>query len=182
VDQARAEARAAEAAAEQRIAAALALERAECNKQARSWLCMCGNRNVRCTALACICTLCVRQTAWSRFACHAPGSMGIGVEDELQCMDAPDLPMMPYSQSRCAQVYQARTEARAEAEAAAEQHVAAALALERADLAKQARGLLCTCGTWPCPYLLCRDHSATDWSCMAAYVTAEGTGGTRAPQ
>jgi hypothetical protein len=42
VDQARAEARAAEAAAKQRIAAALALERAELDKQARSWLCMCS--------------------------------------------------------------------------------------------------------------------------------------------
>ncbi len=41
----------------------------------------------------------------------------------------------------------ARTEARAEAEAAAEQRLAAALALERAELVKQARGLLCTCGT-----------------------------------
>jgi len=42
-------------------------------------------------------------------------------------------------------VHQARTEARAEAEAAAEQRVAAALALERAELDKQARSLLCMC-------------------------------------
>ncbi len=54
MDQARTEARAeAEAAAEQRVAAALALERAELDKQARSWLCMCGNRHVRSTAIAC---------------------------------------------------------------------------------------------------------------------------------
>jgi len=38
-------------------------------------------------------------------------------------------------------VHQARAEARAEAEAAAGQRVAAALALERAELVKQARGL-----------------------------------------
>jgi len=35
---------------------------------------------------------------------------------------------------------------RAEAEAAAEQRFAAALAFERAELVKQARSLLCTCG------------------------------------
>ncbi len=45
-----------------------------------------------------------------------------------------------------AQVQQARAEARAEAEAAAEQRSAAALAHERAELAKQARCLLCMCG------------------------------------
>ncbi len=66
-------------------------------------------------------------------------------------MDAPDLLMEPCSQSSCAQVHQARAEARAEAEAAAEQRIAAALALERAELVQQARGLLCTRGTWPCP-------------------------------
>ncbi len=44
-----------------------------------------------------------------------------------------------------AQVQQARAEARAEAEAAAEQRCAAALAHERAELAKQARRLLCMC-------------------------------------
>jgi CDGSH-type Zn-finger protein len=54
VDQARTEARAeAEAAVEQRITAALALERAELVKQARGWLCMCGNRHVRSTAILC---------------------------------------------------------------------------------------------------------------------------------
>ncbi len=43
MEQARAEARAgAEAAAEQRLATALALQRAELVKQARSWPCMCG--------------------------------------------------------------------------------------------------------------------------------------------
>ena len=91
VDQARAEARTAEAAVGQRIAAALALERADFDKQARQR----GNRDVRCTALACFCALCVQQTAWSRFACHAPGSVWIGGGDELQCVDAPDLLMMP---------------------------------------------------------------------------------------
>jgi hypothetical protein len=47
-------------------------------------------------------------------------------------------------------VHQARTEVRIEAEAAAEQRIAVALALERTELVKQARGLSCTCGTWPC--------------------------------
>ncbi len=42
--QARAEARAAEAAAEERLAAALALERTELDKQVRSFLCMCCSR------------------------------------------------------------------------------------------------------------------------------------------
>jgi len=61
VDQARAEACAAEAAIEEQLAAALAFERAELVKQARSSLCMCGNRDVRCTALAfhfvhCVCS------------------------------------------------------------------------------------------------------------------------------
>ncbi len=41
--------------------------------------------------------------------------------------------MTPISPSNSAQVHQARTEARTEAEAAAEQRVAAALALERAE-------------------------------------------------
>ncbi len=83
MDQARAEARAAEAAAEQHIAAALALERADFDKQARSVL------GVRCTALACFCYLCVQQTAWSRFACHARGRVGNGDGDKLQCMGRP---------------------------------------------------------------------------------------------
>jgi len=43
VYQARAEARVVEASAEQRIAAALALERAELVKQAQSFLCMCSS-------------------------------------------------------------------------------------------------------------------------------------------
>ncbi len=51
----------AEAAAEQRVAAALALERAELDKQARSWLCMCGDRHARSTALACVGALCVQS-------------------------------------------------------------------------------------------------------------------------
>ena len=63
----------------------------------------------------------------------------------------PDLLMMPCSQSSCAQVHQARTEARAAAEAAADQRIAAALALERAELVKQARDLSCACGASPCP-------------------------------
>jgi hypothetical protein len=50
VRQARTEARAeAEAAAEARFAAALEHERAEFVKQARSWLCMCGNWDAICT-------------------------------------------------------------------------------------------------------------------------------------
>ncbi len=57
------EARVVEAAAEQRIAAALALQRAELVKQARSLLCMCGDRDVRCTALACFCALYVQPNA-----------------------------------------------------------------------------------------------------------------------
>ena len=48
-------------------------------------------------------------------------------------------------------MFLARTEALDKVEAAAEQRFAAALALERAELVQQARGLLCTRGTWPCP-------------------------------
>ncbi len=61
VDKARAEARAAEAAAEEQVAAALALERADFDEQARSWLCMYSNRAVRCAVLACSGALCVQQ-------------------------------------------------------------------------------------------------------------------------
>jgi len=78
VDQARTEARAeAEVATEQRVAAALALERAELDKQARSWLCMCGvmGCSLHCPGL-CWCTVCaanasgvaknaMRQAAWA---------------------------------------------------------------------------------------------------------------------
>jgi hypothetical protein len=71
VDQVRAEARAAEAAAEQRMAAALALERARFDKQARSWLCMCGNRDARCTARACFELLHSVQQSASEAAVHA---------------------------------------------------------------------------------------------------------------
>jgi len=56
-------------------------------------------------------------------------------------------------------VHRVRAEVRAEAEAAAEQRVAAALALERAEFVKQARSLLCTCGAWPCLNLPCRAES-----------------------
>ncbi len=58
VDQARAEARAAEAAIEEQLAAALALERAEFDKQARSWPCVCSNRDVRCVCPSLLCTVC----------------------------------------------------------------------------------------------------------------------------
>jgi hypothetical protein len=69
VHQALTEARAeAEAAAEQRIAAALALKRVELDKQARSWLCMCENRDVCCTAIACFeyyCTVWAPDCEWN---------------------------------------------------------------------------------------------------------------------
>ncbi len=76
-------------------------------------------------------------------------------------------------------MHQARTEARAEAEAAAEQRVAAALAHERAELVKQACSLSCTCGTWPFTGLAClrRDECGADQRSLAAHVmrvTAEG--------
>jgi len=50
-------------------------------------------------------------------------------------------------ESNFGQVHQARTEARAEAEAAAEQRSAAALEHQRAELVKQARSRLCVCGS-----------------------------------
>jgi hypothetical protein len=95
VNQARTEARAeAVAAAEECCAAALEHQRAELVKQARSWLCTCGNRDVRCTALACFCALCVQSCveplcmprAWQR---------GTEDGDELQCLEAPVLLMTP---------------------------------------------------------------------------------------
>ncbi len=72
MDQARAKARdEAEAAADQRVAAALALERAELVKQARSLLCMCGNRHVRSTAVACSALLhCLCNRSASGAAAH----------------------------------------------------------------------------------------------------------------
>jgi hypothetical protein len=58
VSQVSTEARAkAEAAAEERLAAALEHERAELVKQARSWLCMCGNGGASCTAMSSLCRL-----------------------------------------------------------------------------------------------------------------------------
>jgi len=90
VDQARAEARATEAAAEQREAAALALERAELVKQARGCPLHCPGLFLR-TVL--------KETAWSRSACHAMackkaphdvrGRMSNGDAYELQCMGRP---------------------------------------------------------------------------------------------
>ncbi len=62
----------------------------------------------------------------------------------------------------------ARTEALDEVEAAAEQRFAAALARERADLAKQARSLLCMRGRLlPRPSLFCRQ-------CMRQTVSETG--------
>jgi len=51
-------------------------------------------------------------------------------------------------------VDQARAEAHAE-EKAAEEAFVAALTFERAELHKQARSLLCMCGTWPVTALAC---------------------------
>ncbi len=73
---------------------------------------------------------------------------------------------------------QARAEARAE-EAAAEEQFVAALALERAELDKQARSLLCMCGTWPVTDVACcrRDEYVTNWKYSAArvmHLRAEG--------
>jgi len=141
VDQARAKARAeAEAAAEQRCAGALALDCAEFNKQARSLLCMCGGEACpqHCHSLLCSAALCVQlECKWSRCTCHARGTED---RSELQCLEAPEAPvllMTPFPLRTSAQVYQACTKARAEAEAAAKQRVAEALALERAELDKQ---------------------------------------------
>ncbi len=90
VNQARTEARAAaEAATEERCAAALQHQRAELVKQARSWLCTCGNRDGRCTPLcvqSCVEPLCM-PCAWQR------GGTELG--DKLQCLEAPVLLMTP---------------------------------------------------------------------------------------
>jgi len=86
-------------------------------------------------------------------------------------------------ESNITQVHQARAEARAEAEAAAEQRSAAALEQQRAELVKQARSWLCTCGNgvpaalpWPALCRLCTQHTvsvaavhamrAAAWACM----------------
>jgi hypothetical protein len=67
--------------------------------------------------------------------------MSNGDGDGRHCIEAPVLLITPGLLSNSAQVDQACAEARGEAEAAAEQRVAVALALERAELVKQARGL-----------------------------------------
>jgi len=73
--------------------------------------------------------------------------------------------MTPCLLSNSAQVHQARTVARAEAEAAAEQRVAAALAHEHAELAKQARSLLCKRSSrLRCPSLVLRRVCAASWN------------------
>jgi len=78
------EARVVEAAAEQRIAAALALQRAELVKQARSSLCMCGVRDVCCTAPAFLCARCVHRTA-SGAAVHAMRVAARAMVLEMSC-------------------------------------------------------------------------------------------------
>ena len=78
------EARVVEAAAEQRIAAALALQRAELVKQARSLLCMTGDRGVCCNALACFCAPCAHQTA-SAAAVHAMRMAAWALMMEMSC-------------------------------------------------------------------------------------------------
>jgi hypothetical protein len=80
----------------------------------------------------------------------------------------------------------ARTEALDEVEAAAEQRFAAALARERAGLAKQARGLLCMLSTWRCstwlqrPSLFCGQcmrRTVSETAVHALHVAAWGMGG-----
>jgi len=67
-------------------------------------------------------------------------------------------------------VRHARTEARAEAEAAAEQRLAAALAHKRAELVKQARSLSCMCGSWLHQACFCTVEQATDRRKTAVYA------------
>ncbi len=74
-------------------------------------------------------------------------------------------------------MHQARTEARAVAKAVAEQRVAAALVLERAELVKQARPVVPCAALGRASACFCRDKYAIDWRFWAAHVTAEGAGG-----
>ncbi len=91
VREARAEA---EAAAEQRLATALEQQRVELVKQARSWLCTCGNGGALCTALACpVQTLYATHCECGCCACHACGSIGHVCTGGLRCMQAP-VPIM----------------------------------------------------------------------------------------
>jgi len=126
VHQARTEARAeAEAAAEQRIAAALALERTELDKQARSWLCMCRSRLHRLSQV--LQQMCTTDCERDGCICFACGSMGHGVVElswEQACVSYWWLCSADWALPS-AQVHHARAAARAEAEAAAEQRLAA---------------------------------------------------------
>ncbi len=124
--QAHADARVAEAAAEQRIAAALALERAELVKQARSFLCMCSDR-LHCLSLV-LQQMCAADCERDGCICSACGSMGHGVMKLswrqalvfiYRCLCSADRALPS------GQVQQARVEARNEAEAAAELRLAA---------------------------------------------------------
>ncbi len=124
--QAHADARVAEAAAEQRIAAALALERAELVKQARSFLCMCSNRLHRLSLV--LQQMCAADCERDGCICSACGSMGHGVMKLswrqalvfiYRCFCSTDRALPS------GQVQQARVEARNEAEAAAELRLAA---------------------------------------------------------
>ncbi len=74
-------------------------------------------------------------------------------------------------------MHQARTEARAVAKAVAEQRVAAALVLERAELVKQARPVVPCAALGRASACFCRDEYARNWRSLAAHVTAEGIGG-----
>ncbi len=114
-----------EAAAEQRIAAALALQRAGLDKQARSLLCMCGD-GLQCLSLVLqqTCVTDRERDGCTRSAC---GSMGHDVVEfswMQACLSITWLCFADWALPS-AQVHHARAEARAEAEAAAEQRFAA---------------------------------------------------------
>ena len=122
--QACAEARAEEAAAEKQFVEALALERAELVKQARSLLSMCSDRLQR---LSLVPHMDVCDRPWAR-RLHMPcvWQYGAGVGTQLEARLC--LFHVPCSAERAlpsAQVQQARVEARVEADAAAEQRLAA---------------------------------------------------------
>jgi len=113
-----------EAAAEQRFAAALAHDRADLAKQARSLLC---TRGTCCNARAWFCRARMPQTV-SETAAHALRVAAWGMRwwsSPRRKLAFHEGPCSAYQAVPSGQVHQARAEARAEAEAAAEQRLAA---------------------------------------------------------
>ena len=107
-----------------------------------------------------VCALCVQQTAWMRLIC----SWSLAHRAVVPRCTKRALRRAPRRRQRPSSALPRRW--RSSARSLSSRRAACCA---RATLGRALR-------------LLCRDHSATGWSCMAAHVTAQGPDGTRGPQ